>query len=91
MNRNNVLTPHGFSLLLRDALKAGATPGPMALIPKNRRPFYEQVVVDYEATKQCYSPSGMTAAIVACWLKAQGKSFTITYNAEEGYFTVLRL
>ena len=83
------MTPHEFSVLLRDELKRGGTPSPMALIPKNKRPFYHQVVVDFEATHRCDSPSGMTASIVACWLKSQNKSFIITYDAEGGYFSVL--
>lgn len=84
------LTPRQFSIDLRNALRDGsARPSPLALVPRNKRPFYEQVVIDYEATKQCHSPSGLTASIVAMWLKANRRSFTIRYGAELGCFSVI--
>ena len=82
------LTPKEFSIELRNCLKLGGVPSPLALIPKNKRLLYEQVVTDYEGTKTCYSPSGMTAAIIMEWLRMQRRSFTLTYNAEDNFYTL---
>jgi len=82
-------TPAEFSLILRDALREDTRTVPMAQIPKNKRPFYEQVIVDYEATKQCHSPTGMTASIVMAWLKHKGRSFTLIYDVDVNCFSVI--
>lgn len=82
------MSPDEFSKILRDALRDGAPPSPLALIPKNKRPFYRQVITDFEAVGSCFSPSGMTASIIGAWLKKQGRSFVIEWDAEQGGFWI---
>lgn len=83
-------TPEQFAVLLREALRKGAT-GPFAPIPKNKRPFYEKVIKDFERMGKCHSPSGMTASIVAMYLTHLGENFTIDYNAEFNFYSITRL
>lgn len=84
-------TPNGFSKALRDLRRADKMASVFAAIPKNKRPFYESVIKNFENDEICHSPSGMTANIVACWLRATGAPFVIEYDPEHGgYFTIRR-
>lgn len=63
----------------------------MEPIPKNKRQFYQDVIENFEAGQHFFSPSGMTANIIACWLRVRNEPFVIEYNTESGgYFTIRR-
>ncbi len=73
-----------FTKKMQAALKEDKAWAPFARIPANRRPFYESLIRDFEASVQgsgiWTSRSGTTIQILAAWLKHEGRKFTITYQ-----------
>jgi len=81
------MTPASFSEVLRDQLKMNPQLSAISLIPKNKRSMYQQVIERFEETGIHYSQTGMTANVIALWLKSQGRYFVLSWHQEGGVGT----